>query len=180
MRRIVESTFVTLDGVIENPQNWGPPYWDDEHGAYAAALLERSDALLSGRATWDVFRQSWPERSGDPFADKMNAMPKYVASHTLPAGPADWNSTILGEDVVAEVGALKSEGDGDLLKFGSGPFTRTLLDAGLVDELHFWVFPVIAGSGGTLADAVADITHFELLASTPFRSGIVVHVCAPK
>ncbi len=83
MRKLVESTFITLDGSIGNPQDWGPSYWDDEHSAYAARLLEPAEALLLGRATYDGFAASWPQRSGDPYTDKMNAMPKYVASTTL-------------------------------------------------------------------------------------------------
>ena len=74
-RKIVESTFVTLDGMISNPQDWSPPYWDDQHGAYAASLLEPAEALLLGRATYDGFAAAWPTRSGDPYTDKINAMP---------------------------------------------------------------------------------------------------------
>ena len=83
MRKLVESTFVTLDGRISNPQDWSPPYWDEEHNAYASKLLFAADALLLGRATYEGFVQAWPERSGDPYADRINAMPKYVASRTL-------------------------------------------------------------------------------------------------
>ena len=75
MRKVVESTFVTLDGVIESPQHWSPPYWDEEHAAYAAKLLRSADALLLGRATYEGFAQAWPARSGDDYTDRINAMP---------------------------------------------------------------------------------------------------------
>ena len=86
MRKLIESTFVTLDGVIENPQVWGPPYWDDEHGGYATTLLARADALLLGRATYDGFVQAWPGREGE-YADRINAMPKHVARTRSPRRP---------------------------------------------------------------------------------------------
>src|SRR5687767_13286447 len=130
-RKIVESTFVTLDGMITNPQEWSPPYWDDQHGAYAASLLEPAEALLLGRATYDGFAAAWPTRSGDPYTDKINAMPKYVASRTMTPGPADWNATVLDGHAVDAIEAL--------LKFGTGALSQDLLARGLVDEYHFWM-----------------------------------------
>ncbi len=177
MRKLVESTFVTLDGVIEDPQVWGPPYWDDEHGAYASKLLTPADALLLGRVTYEGFAQAWPQRSGDPFTDKMNAMPKHVASRTL--SDATWNASIIGGDAAEGVAALKEQPGGDLLKFGTGELDRTLIGHGLVDEFHFWVFPVLAGAGQRLIEGI-DTTHLRLLDSTTFASGIVVHVLEPK
>jgi dihydrofolate reductase len=177
MRKLVESTFVTLDGVIENPHHWSPPYWDDEHTAYAGKLLFASDALLLGRATYEGFAQAWPARSGDEYTDKINAMPKHVASRTLTE--ATWNATIIEGDVAEAVALLKDEVGDNLLKFGTGELDRTLLEHGLVDELHFWIFPVLAGSGQRLIDGV-DVTHLELIDSTRFGSGIVVNTYAPK
>ena len=177
MRKLVESTFVTLDGVIENPHHWSPPYWDDEHTAYAGKLLFASDALLLGRATYEGFAQAWPARSGDEYTDKINAMPKHVASRTLTE--ATWNATIIEGDVAEAVALLKDEDGDDLLKFGTGELDRTLLEHGLLDELHFWIFPVLAGSGQRLIDGI-DVTHLELIDSTRFGSGIVVNTYAPK
>ena len=177
MRQLVESTFVTLDGRISNPQDWSPPYWDEEHNAYASKLLFASDALLLGRATYEGFVQAWPERSGDPYTDRINAMPKYVASRTLTK--ATWNSTILDGDVAAAVADLKAQPGENILKFGTGEVDRALIANGLVDEFHFWVFPVLAGDGQSLIDGI-DVTHLELVATTPFASGIVVHTYAPK
>ena len=177
MRKLVESTFVTLDGVIENPHHWSPPYWDDEHAAYAGKLLFAADALVLGRATYEGFAQAWPARSGDEYTDRINAMPKHVASRTLTE--ATWNATIIEGEVAEAVARLKdAEGDG-LLKFGTGELDRTLLEHDLLDELHFWVFPVLAGSGQRLIDGI-DVTHLELIDSTRFGSGIVVNAYAPK
>jgi len=177
MRKLVESTFVTLDGRISNPQDWSPPYWDDEHNAYASRLLFAADALLLGRATYEGFVQAWPQRSGDPYTDRINAMPKYVASRTL--REVAWNSTILDGDVAEAVAEVKAQPGENILKFGTGELDRTLLVSGLVDEFHFWVFPVLAGAGQSLIEGI-DATHLELVETTPFASGIVVHTYAPK
>ncbi|MEA2195195.1 MAG: hypothetical protein QOG42_1629 [Solirubrobacteraceae bacterium] len=175
-RKLIESTFITLDGVISDPGTWGVPYWDEEHNAYAAKLLAGADALLLGRATYEGFAQAWPSRSGDPYTDKINAMPKHVASRTLTQ--ATWNAAILEGDAADAVAELKRRPGENLLKYGTGAFSRTLLEAGLLDELHLWVFPVIAGSGERLLDGLG-LTHLTLLDTSTFASGIVVHVLAP-
>ena len=177
MRKLVESTFVTLDGVIGDPQDWGPPYWDEEHSAHAAGLLFGADALVLGRATYEAFAQAWPQRSGGEYIDRINEMPKHVASRSLTE--TTWNASVIDGDGVEGVAALKAEDGGDLLKFGTGEFSAGLLRAGLVDEYHFWVFPVVAGGGQRLLDGL-DTTHLRLLDSTTFASGIVVHVVGPK
>jgi dihydrofolate reductase len=178
MRKLVESTFVSLDGSIENPQNWSPPYWDDEHAGYARKLLWDADALLLGRKTYENFAESWPPRAGaDDFTDRINSMPKYVASKTLT--DTTWNATVLEGDTVDAIVKLKDEDGGSLLKFGTGELDRTLLENNLVDEFHFWYFPVLAGGGQRLIDGV-EPTHLELLDIARFKSGIVVHVLAPK
>lgn len=176
MRKLVESTFVTLNGVISSPQDWSPPYWDEEHAAYARKLLFGADALLLGRVTYEGFVQAWPSREGD-FADRINSLPKYVASRTL--HEATWNATIIEGDVAEEVAKLKEQPGESILKFGTGELDRTLIANELVDEFHFWVFPVLAGSGQPLIEGI-DTTHLKLIDTTPFGSGIVVHAYAPK
>ncbi len=175
-RKLIESTFVTLDGVIGEPQNWSSPYWNDEHSNYAGKLLDRADSLLLGRATYDGFSSAWPTRSGDPYADKMNAMPKYVASRSLT--DTTWNATVLEGDVPTAVAALKEQPGQDLLKFGTGELDRALMEHKLVDEFHFWVFPVIAGGGQRLLDDI-ETTHLKLVDTTRFDSGIVVMTLVP-
>jgi dihydrofolate reductase len=177
MRKLVESTFVTLDGVIDSPQEWSPPYWDEEHMAYAGRLLFAADALVLGRATYEGFAAAWPHRDGDPYTDRINAMPKHVASRTLTE--ATWNATIIEGDAAEGIAALKEQPGEGLLKFGTGELDRTLLAHGLLDELHLWVFPVLAGGGVRLIDGV-EVTHLELVDTTRFASGIVVNVYAPK
>jgi dihydrofolate reductase len=178
MRKLVESTFVTLDGAIDAPHVWGPPYWDDEHTAYASGLLERADALVLGRETYEGFARSWPGRSGDPFSDKINAMPKHVASRTL-AGDLTWNASLIEGDAAEGVAALKRGSGGDLLKYGTGELDAALLEHGLIDELHLWVFPVLAGGRGRRMIEGIGTTHLRLLDSSTFASGIVVHVLGP-
>ena len=139
MRKLVESTFMTLDGVISNPQEWSPPFWDDEHSAYAEKLLAPADAMLLGRATYENFAASWPGRPGE-FADKVNSMPKHVASRTL--SETTWNASLIEGDAAAGIAALKEQDGGDLIKYGTGELDRALIEHKLVDEFHFWVFPV--------------------------------------
>jgi dihydrofolate reductase len=177
MRKLVESTFVTLDGVISAPQEWSPSYWDDEHASYARKLLFAADALLLGRVTYEGFVQAWPSRTGDAYSDRINSLPKYVASNTLEE--ATWNATILEGDVAEEVAKLKEEPGENILKFGTGELDRALIGDNLVDEFHFWVFPVLAGGGQRLIEGI-ELTHLNLVDTTMFASGIVVLTYAAK
>jgi dihydrofolate reductase len=176
MRKLVESTFVTLDGVISAPQEWSPPYWDEEHAAYARTLLFGADALLLGRVTYEGFAEAWPARSGDEYTDRINAMPKYVASRTL--SETTWNASILEGDAAEAVAKLKEEPGESILKFGTGELDRALLANGLIDELHLWVFPVVVGGGQPLIEGI-ETTHLNLVDLTKFASGIVVLKYSP-
>jgi dihydrofolate reductase len=175
-RKLIGSTFVSLDGVIGDPQVWGRPYWDDEHNGYVHDLIVASDAMLLGRKTYEGFKDAWPERGGD-LADRMNSMPKHVASRTLTE--TTWNASVIEGDVTEAVANLKSRPGANILKFGTGELDRTLIEHGLLDELHVWVFPVIVGSGERLMEG-AGITHLDLLRTHTMASGIVVHVLGPK
>lgn len=178
MRKLIETTFVTLNGSISNPQHWSPPYWDDDHTSYSLKLMENVEAQLLGRVTYEGFAEAWSQRSGDPYTDKFNAMPKYVASRTLTE--TKWNATLLEGDAAEAVRKLKEEDGGDLIKYGTGSFSATLLEHKLVDEYHFWVFPVLADGEQLFAESKVGINHLELLDTTTFKSGIVVHKLAPK
>ena len=141
-------------------------------------MLFAADALLLGRLTYEGFAASWPSRSGDPIADRFNNLPKYVASRTLTA-PLEWNATLIDEDVAEEVTRLKAQSGGDILKFGTGELDRTLMQHTLVDEFHFWIYPVAVGAGQRLFERI-DTTHLELVDTTTFASGIVALVYTQK
>lgn len=178
MRKLVESTYVSLDGMVSGDDFWAAQgqYRDDQHVAHAAKLLEPAEALVLGRVTYEVFAQTWPGQTGD-IADKLNSLPKYVASRTLT--DASWNAEILRGDAVAEVARLKEAGEGTLLKYGTGPFSRDLLEGGVLDELHLWVFPFVAGSGETLLPGLTP-THLDLADVTELDNGCVVLTYTPK
>jgi dihydrofolate reductase len=150
MRKLIESTLVSLDGVIGSPNEWSP--FDDEAAQMSMQELEKYDAFVMGRATYEFFRANWGAISGNPYIDRINAMPKYVASRTL--SEVTWNATLLGPDIVAAIEQLKSEPGKDLIKYGTSRVDDTLLRAGLVDEIRLWVMPVVAGSGQRLFEDV--------------------------
>jgi len=178
VRKLIESTFVSLDGDVSNQlMNWAPTYWDEEYFAYERNLLFAADALVLGRKTYDGFSVSWPERSGDAYSDRINSLPKYIASKTLTT--TTWNATVLEGDALEAVAALKNQPGENLLKFGSGAFSRSLVEHGLIDEFHLWRFPVIAGASDSRFDGLP-VTHLELVRVNPFASGIVVEVYRPK
>ena len=174
MGKIVSSTFVSLDGVINHMERWHFDYVDAETDALALQQLRDSDALLMGRHTYDVYAGVWPGRDGE-IADRINAMTKYVASTTLRS--ADWESTtILEGDLVEAVTKLKEDPGQDILMHGYGPVAKSLVRHGLLDELVLWVHPVLAGIGA--ADDLVlsqDLTaKLRLLEARPLTSGVVV------
>jgi dihydrofolate reductase len=172
MRKIVVSTMISLDGVMENPQNWSFDYWNDEIQQYAYDQLFASDALIMGRVTYDGFAEAWSSRAGaDAFADRMNSLPKYVASRTANL-PLTWNSTQIKGDIAQEITALKQQSGQDILQYGCGELTHTLMQHGLVDELRFLIYPVVVGSGGRIFEAI-DQTALKLLESRSFSTGVV-------
>jgi dihydrofolate reductase len=173
MRKIVVSTQMTFNGVEEDPQNWVFDYVNEEFMTYASDQLKAVDALIMGRVTYEAFAEAWSSRAGaDAFADRMNSLPKYVASRTLKDG-LTWNSSLLGSDIVAEVTKLKQQPGGDILQFGVGELTYTLLEHGLIDELRFMVFPVVVGKSGHIFDQI-DRANLKLLESKTFSTGVMV------
>jgi dihydrofolate reductase len=170
MRRIIESTFVSLDGVIGEPATWASEYFDQEAQAEALEQLQASDGMLMGRRTYEIFSSQWPGLSG-PYAARLNEMPKYVFSSTLES--ADWNNTtIVHGDVVAEARKLKEEDGRDLIIYGHGQFGHTLLEHGLLDELHLAVFPLVVGKGQLLFRDSGRIP-LKLVASEARPNGVV-------
>jgi dihydrofolate reductase len=157
MRKLIESTLLSLDGVIEAPDRWAP--FDDESRALALADLDKYDAFVMGRVTYERFRANWEPVTGSPYLDRINAMPKYVASRSLT--DVEWNATLLGPDVVGAIEQLKAEPGKDLIKYGTSRLDATLLEAGLVDELRLWVMPVAVGAGQRLFEGV-DVSALRL------------------
>lgn len=173
MKKIINSTYISLDGVMENPQNW--IYFNDEARAFATEQLFASDTLLMGRRTYETFAAAWPERSGDEFADRMNSTTKYVASATL--DKAEWsNTTVISGDVPTEVSRLKQQPGTDILMYGFGPLSHTLLEHNLLDELRFWVNPVLVGSGTPQDLLFREIpeTKLTLVNTRVHRDGVVI------
>jgi len=173
MGKIVNSTFVSLDGVINHMDRWHFDFVDDKSQAIALEQLQGSDALLMGRNTYEVYSGAWPGRDG-AVADRINAMTKYVVSTTL--DKADWhNTTVIKGDLMTEVARLKQQG-GDILMHGFGPVAHTLMTNGLLDVLHLWVHPQFAGVGGrgdTLLSA-GNNTRLELIDTQSLGSGVVI------
>jgi dihydrofolate reductase len=178
MRKLVVSEFVALDGVMEAPGGedgyphgaWTVPYWCDDLGVFKTAELRAADSLLLGRVSYQGFSSAWPSRRGDPFSDKMNAMPKHVVSSTLGA-PLIWNAELIEGDPVAAVTALKEGEGGDILVAGSGTLAKSMLRAGLVDELRLAVYPLTLGEGKRLFDD-AGRNDLELVESSTTPTGV--------
>lgn len=177
MRKIINSTYVTLDGVVEGPQLWPslPKPSDERADRIQTDLVLRCDALLMGRHTYDGFAPVWPTRSGDPLSDHINAMPKYVVSTTLK--DPEWNNTrVIDGDVVGEVTRMKEAPGDDIVQYGFGSVSRLLLEHGLLDELHLWVYPLLLGTGGAGDLLFGDVpaTAFELTDTTSLSNDIVI------
>jgi dihydrofolate reductase len=171
MRKVIVSTMISIDAVMENPQNWTFDYMKDDLITYVSEQLFASDALIMGRETYVGFAEAWSSRAGaDPFADRMNSLPKYVASRTLKE-PLTWNATLL-KDIPAEVAALKQQSGQNILQYGIGELTQTLMQHGLVDEIRLLVFPVAVGNGQRILEKIAQ-TPMKLLEARPFSTGVV-------
>ncbi|MDH6117707.1 dihydrofolate reductase family protein [Kitasatospora sp. GAS204B] len=189
--RIVINEFISLDGVVQAPGapeedtdggfahgGWTHPFFDPEvvGGAFADALT-KAEALLFGRRTWQTMAAAWPDRAGDPFADRMNSIPKYVVSQTLGDAELTWqNSTrIPGDKAVARIRELRESDGGDLLVMGSPTLARTLLREDLVGELRLMVMPVLLGGGKTIFPEDGALRTLELVSTV--TSGTGVNVC---
>jgi dihydrofolate reductase len=174
MRRIINSTYVSLDGLIEHLERWHFEYRDDATNKFDWDQLAASDALLMGRRTYEGFAEAWPSQTGE-FADKINSMQKYVASTTL--AQADWtNAVVIKGDLVEAVSKLKQRPGQDILMYGFGPVAHTLLQHGLLDEVRLWLHPVFVGMGGPsdLLFRGGNTSRMKLVATKTLGSGIVI------
>lgn len=179
MRKIKSNFFISLDGVVESPDKWHFPYFNDEMGAAIGAAAAGVDAYLMGRVLYDEWAAYWPEHADEPFGDVLNSTKKYVVSNSLTS--ADWqNSEILSGDVAAKVAELKAQQGGDISMSGSATTARWLLREGLLDELHLLVHPIVVGSDmARLFPADEPNAPLALLSSQTFGSGVVYLAYAP-
>jgi dihydrofolate reductase len=175
MRNLIESTLVSLDGVIESPERWA--IFDDEASELSMQELDNYDAFVMGRVTYERFRDNWGA-GGNPYVDRIGAMPKYVASRSL--DDVTWNATLLGPDIVTAIQDLKAQPGKDLIKYGTSRLDATLLGAGLVDELRVWVMPVVVGSGQRIFEDVEPSSlRLNLTDVRRLRNGSVVLTYIP-
>src|SRR5579859_951335 len=146
MRKVINSTYVSLDGVVTSPQDWTFNFRDAAANQFAFDQLRASDALLMGRRTYELFSEVWPTRKdAGGMADKMNSMPKHVASRTLKE--TTWNATVIHGDLAEAVDKLKRTPGKDIMQYGYGLVTGTLIEHGLLDELRLWLHPILVGKG---------------------------------
>lgn len=184
MGKLVEAVHVTLGGEV-GTNAWARPYLDEQFGQYASELLARADALLLGRVTYEGLSAAYTRMASDAqpgaptdFIDRMNAIPKFVASRTR--RELSWNATVIDGDVSTFVGELKREGGRSLLKYGNGPLDVTLIEHGLIDEFHLFLTPVAIGTGKHLFEDIDSAPHLRLLDVTRFDSGALALVYGPK
>jgi dihydrofolate reductase len=188
--RIVISEFISLDGVVQAPGGpdedrdggfqhggWSMPYFDPEvMGPSIDEGAKRTDALLYGRRTWQVMAGAWPGRAGDPFADWINSVDKYVVSNTLSEADLTWGPTTLirGDDLGPAVSALRERPGRDVNVMGSSQLVRSLLEADLVDELNLMVEPIVLGGGKTIYPTDGLARRFELESTTTTGTGVQI------
>jgi dihydrofolate reductase len=181
---------MSLDGVVQAPGGaeedtdggfrhggWSMPYFDPETmGGAFNEVMELTDALLFGRRTWQTMAAAWPERAGDPFADRMNSITKYVASRTLTEADLTWsNSNLLPSgDAVGAVRDLKATGGGNVVVMGSPTFAGQLIDAGLVDEYRLMIEPILLGGGKRLFPDGGSAQGLELVSTTTSNTGVLI------
>jgi dihydrofolate reductase len=192
MRKLIASTFVSLDGVMQAPGGpeedptgvfpfggWSFSYWDEVMDQSMRGFDGKDRELVLGRRTYEIFEAYWPYQPADhPIAQTLNAARKHVASRTLEK--LDWdNSTPLRGDVVAAVAVLKSQAGLDLQIIGSGNLMQTLQAASLIDEYNVWTFPVVLGRGKRLFEAGAKAGALRLIASHASTTGVVMSTYVP-
>jgi len=176
MRRIIESTLVSLDGVIEDPHVWATDFFDSEAEKYALELLSASDAMLMGRQTYEFFAAAFPHRTGE-YGERVNGISKYVFSNTLKQ--ADWsNSSVVEGDVATEAAKLKSQAGKDLVIYGHGLFAQTLLRHHLLDELKLWIHPCLVGHGKLLFRE-GERTNLKLVGQKNLATGVIIATYQP-
>ncbi len=192
MRKLIASTFVSLDGVMQAPGGpeedstqgfslggWTFTYWDEVMGQSMSGFDGNDRELVLGRKTYEIFASYWPQQPEDhPIARTFNAARKHVASRTLKS--LQWtNSSLLGGDIVSAINALKGQPGHDLQIIGSGNMIQTLQAASLIDEYNVWTFPVVLGRGKRLFESDARPCALRLVASKVSTTGVVMSTYVP-
>jgi dihydrofolate reductase len=188
--RLVVNEFMSVDGVVQAPGGpeedtdggfahggWSMPYFDPEvMGAVIGEGMATAEALLFGRRTWQGMAAAWPERAGDPYADQMNAMKKYVVSRTLTQDDLTWNNTTLlsPSNAIADIAALRAQDGGDIQMWGSASLVTTLLAEGLVDELVLMVEPILLGGGKRIFPEDGTARPLQLVKCVTATTGVQV------
>jgi dihydrofolate reductase len=193
--RIVVSQFMSLDGVVQAPGGreedtdggfqhggWSMPFFDPEAmGSAIDEVMQETEALLFGRHTWQVMAAAWPGRAGDPFADRMNEIPKYVVSRTLSQGDLDWNNSTLlpADDLLGAVQGLRDQEGGAIQVMGSASLATTLVANDLVDEYRLMIEPILLGGGKRIFPDDARARTLELVSVTPAATGVLICTYRP-
>jgi dihydrofolate reductase len=193
--RIIVSDFISLDGVVQAPGGreedteggfahggWSMPYFDVEAmGSAVEEVLKSTEALLFGRRTWQTMAAAWPERAGDPFADRMNALPKYVASRTLTRDDLSWSgSTLLpADDAIGAIRDLRDRAGDGLQVMGSASLATQLVEHDLVDEYRLMIEPILLGGGKRVFPSDGRARPLELVSSTAAGTGVLICTYRP-
>jgi dihydrofolate reductase len=186
MRKLSVSTLVTLDGVIQDPGGfgeteqggWGNPYFTEESAQIAYEHLMASDYFLCGRVTYELLSRTWGKIKGGAYLDRMNSIPKLVASRKL-TEPLEWNARLIKGDVAQEIGKLKREPGKDIEMYGSASLMQTLIKHNLIDEYRIWVHPFVIGRGKRLFVDGGETAKLQLVGTKPLSSGVVILTYCP-
>ncbi len=173
MRKVIASIYMTLDGVMEAPNEWSFQFWSDEAAKFKYDELFASDGLLLGRVTYQGFAAAWPtmEGTGD-YGERMNSLPKFVVSKTLQK--PTWNASLISENIAEEVSKLKQQSGQDLLIFGSADLVQALMEHDLIDEYRIMLYPVVVGKGKKLFPEGSEKKALKLVGTKTFSSGVVI------
>jgi len=192
--QIILSDFVSLDGVVQAPGGpdedtdggfehggWSMQFFDPETmGPVIGEVMGRTEVLLFGRRTWQAMAAAWPERAGDPFADRMNAIKKYVASRTLAENDLTWNTTLLpGDDAIGAIRQLREQPGGGIQVWGSASLATQLISNDLVDEYCLMVEPIILGGGKRIFPDDGGARPLELVSTTTSSTGVLICAYRP-
>jgi dihydrofolate reductase len=161
MRKLIVSSFISLDGVIEAPMSWASPFFDDEAKEHSFEKAGEADFFLLGRITYEMFSTRWPQVGGSKYMDRMNGLKKLVASRTLK--DVSWNASLIEGDVAAEIAKIKQQRGGNILKYGVSNLDQTLLANKLVDEYQLSIVPTRVGYGKrAFRDVDPSLVNLEL------------------